>query len=297
MAKCFGKDKMRILITGHCGFIGKFAWEYFKGQGHDVFGIDDLSRKTSRRIEDKNSVIADIADIASIPSLDIHFDWVIHLAAQVSVVESIQDPVRDFKTNAEGTFRVLQWAKKRNAGLIYASTNKVFGELLSLSSPVLDSQPIIPSTNYGVSKCVGAQYVADYNRGWVLHQSCIYGEAQVGDINQGWIGWLRQQVRNNDPITCFGDGTQVRDLLHVSDLVRLYDMVVNGEISKGSYVTGGGSANAYSFSQVVSLLGGEIATYEDWRPNDQKYFVSANAGLQEQNWFPAVSFLESLDTL
>ena len=288
---------MRILITGHCGFIGKFAWDYFIGEGHEVYGIDDLSRKTSVEVKSDNSIIADISDIDTIPALDIDFDWVIHLAAQVSVVESISDPFRDFRTNAEGSFRLLQWAKKRNASFIYASSNKVFGELEGTNTPVMDSQPILPSTNYGVSKCVGSQYVADYDKGWVLHQSCIYGEAQIGDINQGWIGWLRQQIRKNEPVVCFGDGTQVRDLLHVSDLVRLYDLIIKGEIAKGSYVVGGGAGNAYSFNEVVTLLGGKVAEYKEWRPNDQKYFVSANSGLRSQNWSPEVSFVSSLKIL
>jgi CDP-paratose 2-epimerase len=198
-------------------------------------------------------------------------------------------------TNAMGTFEVLQYAKARGAGVIYASTNKVFGELAGVKNPIEDSQPIVPETNYGVSKCVGAQYVHDYSKGWVIHQSCIYGEAQVGDINQGWIGWLRQQVSRNEQIVCFGDGSQVRDLLHVNDLVRLYEMIIMGKIRKGSYVAGGGAVNAYSFAEVVNLLGSEISSFDVWRMNDQKYFVSANSGLSRQGWVPEISFKQTLD--
>jgi len=285
---------MKILITGHCGFIGQQAWTFFSGLGYEVFGIDDLSRSTSIRNLSPNSYVADVKDISSLEALDVDIDWVIHLAAQVSVVESITDPRRDFMTNALGTFEVVQYAKARNAGVIYASTNKVFGELDSVFEPINDTQPILPETNYGVSKCVGAQYVHDYPKGWVLHQSCIYGEAQIGDVNQGWIGWLRQQVKNNDDIVCFGDGSQVRDLLHVNDLIQLYHLIVTNRVARGSYVTGGGPQNAYSFSQVVDLLGGRIARFEDWRLHDQRYFVSANSGLLAQGWNPKVLFKETI---
>jgi CDP-paratose 2-epimerase len=244
-----------------------------------------------------NSYIADINSVSSIKGLDVEVDWVLHLAAQVSVVESVSDPKRDFITNAMGSFEVLQYAKARGAGVIYASTNKVFGELAGIDSPIVDSQPIVPETNYGVSKCAGAQYVHDYPKGWVLHQSCIYGEAQIGDINQGWIGWLRQQVSRNEKIICFGDGSQVRDLLHVNDLVHLYDMISMGIIDKGSYIAGGGVSNAYSFAEVVNLLGGAISEYGPWRPNDQRYFVSANSGLVAQGWAPELSFKQTLKDL
>jgi len=286
---------MNILITGHCGFIGQSAWNYFGGRGHELYGIDDLSRPTSLLNSQPNSFIADINQISSIKGLDVEIDWILHWAAQVSGVESISDPRRDFMTNAMGTFEVLQYAKARGAGVIYASTNKVFGELAGVKNPIEDSQPIVPETNYGVSKCVGAQYVHDYSKGWVIHQSCIYGEAQVGDINQGWIGWLRQQVSRNEQIVCFGDGSQVRDLLHVNDLVRLYEMIIMGKIRKGSYVAGGGAVNAYSFAEVVNLLGSEISSFDVWRMNDQKYFVSANSGLSRQGWVPEISFKQTLD--
>jgi CDP-paratose 2-epimerase len=196
-----------------------------------------------------------------------------------------------------GTFSVVQFAKERKANLIYASTNKVFGELNGLSSPVKDDQKLSPETNYGVSKCSGAHYVADYPKGYVLHQSCIYGEAQVGDENQGWIGWIRQRVKGNLPITCFGDGTQVRDLLHVEDLILLYDRIIDGKIYPGSYVVGGGDANAFSFADVVALFGGKIESFADWRSHDQKHFVSANDGLSSQGWHPRIHFKERVISL
>lgn len=288
---------MRILITGHCGFIGSRLWDRLKRAGHEVWGIDDLSRSTSTPNHDPNSLTADVSEIRSIAVLDQKFDWVIHLAAQVSVVNGEADPVRDFNTNALGTFEVLQWAKARSAKIIYSSTNKVFGELDDVSSPISDSAPLLPQTNYGVSKACGAHYVSDYEDGWVLHQSCIYGPTQLGTEDQGWVGWLANSIRSAKPITCFGDGSQIRDLLHVEDLLDLYESILLGRIMAGSYVVGGGAGNAVSFSEAVRLLGGSISKFDAWRPHDQKYFVSANEGLLQQGWNPRVSHIHGLNEL
>ena len=288
---------MRILITGNAGFIGQETWTALERNGFEVYGLDDLSRKTSIPIDHPNAIVGDVNYIQSIRKLDQDFDWVIHLAAQVSVVAGEEDPSRDFHSNAQGTFEVIQWAKERNAQVIYASSNKVFGDLPAHNTPVLDSQPLAPRTNYGVSKTVGALYCLDYEPSWVLHQSCIYGPSQIGEVDQGWIGWLAQSIRSGRSITCFGDGSQVRDLLHVKDLVRLYTQILSGNVEPGQYVVGGGPTNAVSFSAAVSSLGGEISAFAEWRPHDQKYFVSANEGLLRQGWQPEISAQDSLNTL
>jgi CDP-paratose 2-epimerase len=297
MGKCHKENRMRILITGHCGFIGGQAWQYFSEKGFEVWGLDNLSRPTSIWNSSPRSIRGDVNDISTISELDLEFDFVLHLAAQVSVVDAERDAYADFMSNARGTFSVVQFAKLKNAGLIYSSTNKVFGELANVVDPIRDSQQIAPETNYGVSKCSGAHYVRDYSKGFVLHQSCIYGEAQVGDENQGWIGWIRQRVNSSMPITCFGDGSQVRDLLHVEDLIMLYEMIMQARIEPGAYVVGGGAENAFSFAEVVELFGGQISEYSDWRPHDQKFFVSANEGLLAQGWKPNIMFRDKINEL
>ena len=288
---------MKILVTGHAGFIGSYTWDFLADSGHEVYGLDDLSRNISVPRSAPSSIVGDVASIRSIPLLDQDFDWVIHLAGQVSVVAGERDPVRDFHSNAVGTFEVVQWAKERNAGIIYSSSNKVFGELEGVQTPIQDFQPYKPETNYGVSKAAGAHYVSDYQFGVVLHQSCIYGPSQLGEIDQGWIGWLRTSIMNSWPITCFGDGTQVRDILHIQDLVALYDRVLEGLVPRGEYVVGGGAHNAVSFKEAVESLGGQISAYDNWRPHDQRYFVSANAGLNDCGWTPEVTKEEGLSAL
>ena len=255
----------RVLITGSEGFIGSVARSYFESLGYTVFGIDNLSRcfKSFSCIKDANTIIGDICDSNIFKRLPV-VDVVIHLAAQVSVIEGDINPDLDFNINARGTFNVVQWAKKINAKIIYASTNKVFGDLIGVNSPIKDSQPLNPKTNYGVSKCTGAIYVNDFG-GHILHQSCIYGETQHGDINQGWVGWLRQCRDKGMPVTCFGDGTQIRDLLHVNDLVRLYRMCVEEIVPIGQYVVGGGAENMFSFAEAVDMFGiNYLMTKDHW---------------------------------
>ncbi len=285
---------MNILVTGCAGFIGNILWKRLQ-EKYTLIGIDNLSREISIMPEKKLGQLLFLEDINNINTINLpKLDAIIHLAAQVSVVNSLEDPLGDLRTNAEGTLKMCLLAKKHNCKLIYSSTNKVFGELIDVFEPISDEKNMAPETPYGISKAAGAQYVLDIvpKAGYVFHQSCIYGETQKGTLDQGWIGWLKNNIFNNRPITCFGDGTQVRDLLHVDDLIDLYEMALEDKLSPGSYVTGGGIENAYSFFQVVNMLGGKIEKFDNWRSHDQKYFVSLNQKLYKSGWRPKVKFSE-----
>jgi CDP-paratose 2-epimerase len=286
--------KMNILVTGAAGFIGNAVWERFKNK-FKLIGIDNLSRETAIPpvIDSLQHHLLYVEDITNIDKINLpKLDLILHLAAQVSVVQSLKDPIQDLKTNAEGTLKMCLLAQKNNCKLIYSSTNKVFGELQDKNEPILDSEPQNPQTPYGISKYTGAKYVLDLlpTTGYVFHQSCIYGDNQIGTVDQGWVGWLKYSIKNNIPITCFGDGTQIRDLLNVSDLIDLYEMVIDNKIPPGEYVIGGGEKNAFTFKQVVDLLGGNIQNYQNWRSHDQKYFVSANKKINNFGWYPKINF-------
>jgi len=290
--------KKTILITGAAGFIGNVAWKRLEKKCK-LIGIDNLSRDISMppmidSLQHHLFFHEDINNLDQLPLPLPPLDGIIHLAAQTSVVDSMEDPLDDLKSNIEGTLRLCMLAQKNNCKLIYASTNKVFGDLEEVFTPISDATPFDPATPYGVSKCAGAQYVLDMlpESGYVFHQSCIYGDTQVGTLNQGWIGWLKTCNSKGTPITCFGDGSQVRDLLHVEDLVDLYEMALEGNIAPGGYITGGGEENAYSFKEVTELLGCTISDYDDWRPSDQRYFVSSNEKLSVVGWTPKIKFLE-----
>lgn len=293
----------RILVTGAGGFIGRALWAYLQRCHGDValVGIDNLSRGGScpppLRPDRDEFHAADVCDIEALPLTGV--DAVIHLAAQVAVTSSLISPWADFRTNALGSFRVAAWARQRGVQrILYASTNKVLGELSSQDQPIDDLQPLAPITPYGVSKATGGLYVRELHPdgGWVFHLSCIYGPTQIGSVDQGWVAYVARQIREGRPVVCYGDGTQVRDLLHVDDLCRLFALTLFESHSlypAGSYVVGGGIDNAVSFAGLVDALGGTIDHYEPWRQADQHYFVSANRRVSAV-WSPQIDWRDAL---
>lgn len=285
-----------MLITGAAGFIGQAAWRRFQDR-YNLIGIDDLSGKASvQPVCDGTPHRFLPLDVSAamtghvLPTVDV----VLHLAAQTSVTGSYVSPTRDLLTNALGTLSVAMYAATNGAKVIYASSNKVFGELDGFISPVDDYKTLNPQTPYGISKAAGALYVRDLlpTTGFVFHQSCIYGPTQVGTVDQGWVGWLRQCAANRQPVVCYGDGSQVRDLLHVEDLLDAYELAIDGRLPADSYVIGGGVANAYTFKNVADMLGVTIERYDAWRPRDQRFFVSANLKLQRAGWSPTRRFID-----
>jgi CDP-paratose 2-epimerase len=193
--------------------------------------------------------------------------------------------------------KLARWASAiKVKKFIFSSTNKVFGDLYGASSPILDSQPLDPKTPYGISKAAAALYVQEFlpDNGYVFHQSCIYGDTQEGSVDQGWVGFIRHQIERGEDVFCYGNGTQQRDLLHVEDLLDAYDLAIEGKIPADSYVIGGGPSNAMTFEGVVAMLGGKVTAYGDWRPHDQRYFVSANQRIGKYGWKPKVDIREWL---
>lgn len=307
---------MKILITGGAGFIGCNATEYFSKQGHEVFIIDNLSRETAKvnlNWLQQNSIKfnfkkLDITDKASLEAYfkEFKFDVVIHLAAQVAVTLSVTSPRYDFEVNAYGTFNVLECIRLYNSNAIFinASTNKVYGKISNQKAietkdcyqyedseykGVCEEQNLEFYSPYGCSKGVADQYALDYARIYglktaVVRQSCIYGPHQLGIEDQGWISWFVIAHLTGKPITIYGNGKQVRDVLYVSDLVMLYDKIIqNIERVKGRAINiGGGMKNALSLLKFFGILenisGKKIKLgFSDWRPGDQYIFISDNS--------------------
>jgi CDP-paratose 2-epimerase len=226
---------VRILVTGSAGFIGGVAYETFVNAGHEVIGLD-------WRDSPRTDVLADVSRTNWQDNVGV-VDYVLHCAAQTAVTLSYDDPELDCRSNAIGAMRVARFAADCNAGVIYTSTNKVFGSMggdVGMFEPVSDRFPIAPSTPYGITKFAAECYVREYvpDRSWVLRQSCIYGETQRGSVDQGWVAHLARQSFKGLPIDCYGDGTQIRDLLHVDDLVRLFWAIIEGNIRPGTYTVG-----------------------------------------------------------
>lgn len=330
---------MRVFITGGAGFIGCNLAAHHARQGHPVTIFDNLSRpRTEHNLHwlqaqfDTRTLTFIRGDVRDYAALEAAVraaqpDLIVHLAAQVAVTTSVKDPRVDFEINALGTFNVLEAARAqpKPPAVFYASTNKVYGGMEHLAI-VLDgtryryrdlphgvdeTQPLDFHSPYGCSKGAGDQYVRDYARIYglrtvVFRQSCIYGERQFGVEDQGWVAHFVIAAALNRPITIYGDGKQVRDLLHVQDLIAAYDAAwerinaVSGEI----FNLGGGAENALAiwseFGPILESLAGHTipVRYADWRPGDQRVFISDNRKAERLlGWQPRIRAHEGIRRL
>jgi CDP-paratose 2-epimerase len=255
---------------------------------------------------------------------------IFHLASQVAVTSSIQHPRLDFEINALGTFNILEIARKSslNPVVIYASSNKVYGSNVNII-PVEEQdtrytfasdvyQQGIPEdlsidlcehTPYGCSKLTGDLYVQDYAHVYglktgVFRMSCIYGERQFGVEDQGWLAWFTIATVMGQPITIYGDGKQVRDILHVTDLVRIYDAFVRSRhLTHGVFNVGGGVQNTLSLLEALDLIEKytnqqPTLTFEKVRPGDQKVYISnIEHARQKLDWRPKIGVNEGVERL
>src|SRR5947207_15510859 len=232
----------RVLITGGAGFLGVNAAIHLIKEGWQVTLLDNLSRPGTERnlkwliTKYPNRITFIKEDVRNASALPEHVrdqDAVLHLAGQVAVTTSLVDPGTDFDVNARGTLNMLQAVRLHNhdAPFLFASTNKVYGNLDDNNSPCKETQPIDFHSPYGCSKGAADQYVRDYARCFhmntvVLRQSCIYGAHQYGTEDQGWVAHFVHSILKDRPLTIYGDGTQVRDLLDARDLSRLTQLVI-----------------------------------------------------------------------
>jgi CDP-paratose 2-epimerase len=302
------------LVTGGAGFIGSNLADRLARDGHDVLIYDALARPgvegnlawlRKRHPERISAVIADIRDEAALSEAATGVQAVFHLAAQVAVTTSLTDPRADFDINIRGTLNLLEALRQRGepVPLVFASTNKVYGDLADVrlaqtndayvpedagirATGIGESRPLDFHTPYGCSKGAADQYVLDYARSFgvptcVLRMSCIYGPRQMGTEDQGWVAHFLIRALEGQPISIYGDGCQVRDVLNVSDAVEAYLSAWRRiEAVQGrAFNLGGGPVNAISLKQLIlhieSLIGRPVEThYSDWRPGDQRYFVS-----------------------
>ncbi|HEX5838291.1 MAG TPA: SDR family NAD(P)-dependent oxidoreductase [Anaerolineales bacterium] len=325
------------LVTGGAGFIGSNYVHRLVERGEKVTVYDNLSRGGAQRNLDwlKNSfgedafqvIVGDIRDASQVQEAARAADVIVHLAGQVAVTTSVNDPRDDFESNALGTFNVLEAARLsgRDPIFIYSSTNKVYGGMedvelaeeptrwrykdLLYGCP--ESQPLDFHSPYGCSKGAGDQYVRDYSRIYglrsvVFRQSCIYGPRQFGIEDQGWVAWFMIAAVTGRPMTVYGDGKQVRDILYVDDLLNGYDVAVEKiDAAAGQvYNMGGGADNVMSVwaefgPMLEKLLGDTIEVGRgDWRPGDQRVFYADIRKVeQELGWKPQVGVQEGIERL
>jgi CDP-paratose 2-epimerase len=300
-----------VLITGGAGFIGSNLADRIATAGRDVIILDSLARAGVERnlvwLQGRHGakirpMVADVRDDDALARAVADAAAVFHLAAQVAVTSSLADPLGDFAINL-ATVKLLEVTRARGRGapFIFASTNKVYGDLADvpltrkadayappahLRSGVDERRRLDFHSPYGCSKGAADQYVLDWRRSYglptcVLRMSCIYGPRQMGTEDQGWVAHFARRALAQEPISIYGDGRQVRDVLHVADAVAAYLSAWSRieEVAGRAFNLGGGPDNAVSLLQVIGAL--ERLTrrrievrFSDWRVGDQRYYVS-----------------------
>lgn len=323
------------LITGGAGFIGANLAHRLLARGGRVRIFDNLGRRGAEfnlrwlreRFEGRlDFVRGDIRDAQWVATAMSGADVVFHLAAQVAVTTSVREPRRDFEINALGSLNVLEAARQADPPpvVLLASTNKVYGELgdlriaerdgryayLDFPYGVAEDRPLDFHSPYGCSKGAADQYARDYARIFgvptaICRMSCIYGTRQFGDEDQGWVAHFVISACYGRPLTIYGDGRQVRDVLFIDDLLDAYELAVAGarEHCGEVFNIGGGPANTLSLLELVASLEQQLQrslqiTFDGWRPGDQRVYVSDIRRAERQlGWAPRTSVEDGLNRL
>ncbi len=330
------KQSLRsVLIFGGAGFIGSnVAQHLLQASEAKVHIFDNLSRQgvrhnlnaleklagRSRRLQ---ITIGDIRDAEMVERAVRHATEIYHFAAQVAVTNSVADPRFDFEVNLLGTFNILEAARQsaNRPFLLFTSTNKVYGSASSgetwpdktryrCSNPcgTNESQPLDFHSPYGCSKGAADQYVRDYARIYglnsvVFRMSCIAGAHQFGNEDQGWVAHFLYSALTKTPVTIFGNGLQVRDVLNVADLIRAIEAVrVLPASPQGRvYNLGGGPANTVSLLELAALIenmtGHRIGLrFDSVRPGDQAVYITDFSKLQhDTGWQPVIGVGETVE--
>lgn len=332
------KPMQKILITGGAGFIGTNLAHELLSQGHQVTIFDNLSREgvlsnllwlQTTHPQRLKIIIADVRHPQKVEQAVKGVDAIFHLAAQVAVTTSFDYPGEDMDINIRGTFNLLNAARQQDKPpvFIYTSTNKVYGGLPHLSfhsnhtryipndkqlemNGINESSALDFHSPYGCSKGAADQYVKDFARSFgipsvVFRMSCIYGPHQCGTEDQGWVAHFLISALTKKPISIYGDGKQVRDILYVNDLVNAFILAFNNaQLFEGEvFNIGGGAKNAISLLELIHLMETYLdqkipVTFSDWRPGDQRYYVSDIQKFQQKTaWQPQVNYKQGVELL
>jgi len=333
----------KILITGGAGFIGSHVAEYYAKKREEVVVLDNLCRAKLLGKSEKNAdynwnylkqyknislIKGDIRNLELLSQACRNAHIIVHAAAQTAVTSSLSDPWCDFSVNALGSFTLLEAVRrvKIRPVIIYCSTNKVYGENVNKIGVIQEDSryrfqkgyengipenfdiDLCEHTPYGCSKLTGDLYMQEYARVFglkigIFRMSCIYGTRQFGVEDQGWLAWFAIATILNKPITIYGNGKQVRDVLYITDLVEAYDAFIRSDLPHGVFNIGGGPGKTLSLLESLNLIE-EITgkrprlKFSEWRLTDQRVYISNISKVKKElNWNPRIDPKKGLGKL
>lgn len=332
-----GGDPRPVLITGGAGFIGTNLAQRLLRGGHRVILFDNLTRPGVKQNaqflrstwpDQTELVVGDVRDASLLQSLVVRAQAIFHLAAQVAVTSSLKNPSHDFEINLRGTFNLLEGQRScaNPPPLLFTSTNKVYGELHNVPLQMHGDQyvPIDPRIRargvpereldfhspYGCSKGGADQYVLDYACTYglpntVFRMSCVYGHHQHGTEDQGWVAHFLIGALRGEPLTLYGDGRQVRDVLFIEDLIDAMMLAIQRQdvTAARAFNIGGGPSHAVSLVEMLRLIDEFDDTRvryqtQPWRRGDQRYFVADTSAFRRATgWQPRITPREGIAAL
>ncbi len=332
---------MRILINGGCGFLGSNLASYGIKNGYDITIFDNLSRLgSSQNLEWLKSlgnftfIHGDTRNKNDVETVikNGKYDAVFHLAGQVAMTTSIENPYKDFEINAMGALNLLDSLRKYSpdTAVFFSSTNKVYGDLeqydyeegekrytcKQFPNGFDESVPLDFRSPYGCSKGAADQYMLDFYRIFgikttVFRHSSMYGSRQFATYDQGWVGWFVAkaiELYNNpkaEPFTISGNGKQVRDILHADDMISLYYTALQNvdKVCGNAYNIGGTMAQSLSLLELFDMLNEMLSikmkyTQLPVRCSDQKVFVADTTKINSKiGWVPKVTAREGIEKM
>ena len=323
----------KAIVTGGAGFVGSNYSRHLLQTGSKVVVYDDFSRgpgclqnlewlKSHPNSKNLSVIKGSVRDADSLATAAKGCNLIVHTAAQVSVPESVSKPRLDFESNALGTFNVLEAARRSDADptLLYTSSNKVYGipdaplqekalryDFRGLPEGVDETFPVKGEEPYGVSKAAGDLYLHAYSEQYAIKSvsfrcSCMFGPHQYGKEEQGWVAWFCIAAALGKPLSIYGDGKQVRDLLYIDDVVHAFDLATrNIDRVKGEAINlGGGKENVASLLETIAYLESLTKrkmhlTFKDWRPGDNKcYYTNCAKARELMSWTPTLPWKEGV---
>lgn len=299
---------MKILVTGGAGFQGSHLCESLIEKGHEVTILNTHSEKIDPVVEslkDKVRVIyGSITDRAIVDKTVREKDVVFHLAANINVDESLQDPGSFLEVNVMGTHNILEAVRKNGCRMIHASTCEVYGDGHNLkeNEQLTESSELSPNSPYAASKAAADRWCNAYYKSFgvdvtIVRPFNIFGERQKSGTFGALIPILVRRALDGSKLTIYGDGSATRDYLHISDLVRAYMLVLEHPELSGkaiNFASGVNTSVKDIAEYIAKKLDAEIE-YGPARPGEVKRFPADISLAKSLGFEPQVSIWEGID--